>query len=136
MIKKFENESSSIVGRKDQIKKALFNIIKNAIEAMPDSGTLAIEQIENVTGIQVSISDTGIGIPKDKLRLLGTPFFTLKQDGKGMGLAQVFNTIQSNNGKISVTSEEGQGTTFFLTFPKTIKHVDTIYRRSYYDSNN
>src|SRR3954451_16989951 len=126
VIKHFENESSSIVGRKDQIKKALFNIIKNAIEAMPDSGTLAIEQTSNATGIQVSISDTGIGIPKDKLRLLGTPFFTLKQDGKGMGLAQVFNTIQSNNGKISVTSEEGHGTSFLLTFPKTIKHVDTF----------
>ena len=87
------------------------------------------------TSIQVTISDSGVGIPKDKLRLLGTPFFTLKQDGKGMGLAQVFNTIQSNNGKISVTSEEGQGTSFLLTFSKTIKHV-YIYRRSYNDSNN
>ena len=126
VIKHFEHENSSIVGRKDQIKKALFNIIKNAIEAMPDSGTLAIEQTEDFHRIQVSISDTGIGIPKDKLRLLGTPFFTLKQDGKGMGLAQVFNTIQSNNGKISVTSEEGHGTSFLLTFPKPNKHVDTF----------
>jgi rsbT co-antagonist protein RsbR len=126
VIKHFENESSSIVGRKDQIKKALFNIIKNAIEAMPKSGTLAIEQTEDSTHVQVRISDSGIGIPKDKLRLLGTPFFTLKQDGKGMGLAQVFNTIQSNNGKISVTSEEGHGTSFALTFPKTIKHADTF----------
>jgi rsbT co-antagonist protein RsbR len=93
---------------------------------MPNSGTLAIEQTEDSSTVQIRISDTGIGIPKDKLRLLGTPFFTLKQDGKGMGLAQVFNTIQSNNGKISVTSEEGHGTSFLLTFPKTIKHVDTF----------
>ena len=48
VIKNFENENSSIVGRKDQIKKALFNFIKNAIEAMPDSGTLVIEQYEDV----------------------------------------------------------------------------------------
>ena len=118
VIKKFENENSVIVGRKDQIKKALFNLIKNAIEAMPEGGTLMIEQYEDLHDITSYISDSGIGIPKDKLRLLGTPFFTLKQDGKGMGLAQVFNTIQTNRAKIRVTSEEGQGTTFILSFPK------------------
>ena len=107
-----------IFGRKDQIKKALFNLIKNAIEAMPEGGTLMIEQSEDYQGIHLNISDSGIGIPKDKLRFIGTPFFTLKQDGKGMGLAQVFNAIQSNRGKIRISSEEGKGTTFFLTFAK------------------
>lgn len=120
--KQFQNESALIIGRKHQIKKALFNLIKNAIEAMPKGGTLLIEQLEDNHETHLSISDTGIGIPRDKLRLLGTPFFSLKQDGKGMGLAQVFNAIQSNQGKIHVTSEEGQGTTFFLSFPKTIQH--------------
>lgn len=126
VIKHFENENAMIVGRKDQIKKALFNIIKNAIEAMPKGGTLVIDQTDEAQNVKITISDSGIGIPKDKLRLLGTPFFTLKQDGKGMGLAQVFNAIQSNNGKISVTSEEGHGTSFILTLPKTIKHADTF----------
>ncbi|WP_394232444.1 ATP-binding protein [Niallia oryzisoli] len=126
VIKHFENESAMIVGRKDQIKKALFNIIKNAIEAMPKGGTLVIDQSDESQNVIISISDSGIGIPKDKLRLLGTPFFTMKQDGKGMGLAQVFNAIQTNNGKISVTSEEGHGTSFILTFPKTIKHAETF----------
>ena len=122
VIKKFDNESSVILGRRDQIKKALFNLIKNAIEAMSPGGTLMIEQYEDFQDIHISITDSGIGIPKDKLRLLGTPFFTLKQDGKGMGLAQVFNAIQTNDGKIHVTSEEGKGTTFFLSFPKVITH--------------
>ena len=126
LIKHFENENAVVVGRKDQIKKALFNIIKNAIEAMPNGGTLMIDQTQDAKNIHLCISDSGVGIPKDKLRLLGTPFFTLKQDGKGMGLAQVFNAIQSNNGKISVTSEEGSGTAFTLTLPKTIKHADTL----------
>lgn len=122
VIKKFENESATIFGRKDQIKKALFNLIKNAIEAMSNGGTLIIEQSENYSEINLSISDSGIGIPKDKLRLLGTPFFSLKQDGKGMGLAQVFNAIQTNEGKIHVTSEEGKGTTFYLSFSKVKQH--------------
>lgn len=126
MIKSFENEFSMITARKDQIKKALFNLIKNAIEAMDKKGTLVIEQSDYGHEIQINISDTGIGIPKDKLRLLGTPFFTMKQDGKGMGLAQVFNAIQSNNGKISITSEEGIGTTFTLTFTKTIQHCNQL----------
>jgi rsbT co-antagonist protein RsbR len=121
VIKSFGNENAMIVGRKNEIKKALFNLIKNAIEAMPDGGTLIIEQYEKDHEIHVNISDTGVGIPIDKIRLLGTPFFTLKQDGKGMGLAQVFNTIQGNHGKIRVKSEEGKGTTFFLTFSKPIQ---------------
>ena len=122
VIKQFDNENIRIIGQKDQLKKALFNLIKNAIEAMPKGGTLVIEQTEDYENIHLSISDSGVGIPKDKLRLLGTPFFTMKQDGKGMGLAQVFNAIQNNHAKIRVTSEEGQGTTFFLSFKKTLKH--------------
>ena len=122
VIKKFMNESSVIFARKDQIKKAVFNLIKNALEVMSSGGTLMIEQYEDYQEIHIKISDSGIGIPKDKLRLLGTPFFTMKQDGKGMGLAQVFNAIRTNDGKIRVTSEEGQGTTFFLSFPKARSH--------------
>ncbi|WP_409975068.1 ATP-binding protein [Bacillus sp. Bva_UNVM-123] len=125
LIKKFEHENAMISGRKDQIKKALFNLIKNAIEAMAEGGTLIFEQYEDAHGVHLSISDSGMGIPKDKLRLLGTPFFTLKQDGKGMGLAQVFNAIQSSNGKISVSSETGLGTTFFLSFTKTLQHSNS-----------
>ncbi len=122
LIKRFDNECAMVVGRKDQIKKALFNLIKNAIEAMPKGGTLFIEQNEDLHEIHLNISDSGIGIPQDKIRLLGTPFFTLKQDGKGMGLAQVYNAIHGNHGKVRVTSEEGEGTTFYLSFSKTIQH--------------
>jgi rsbT co-antagonist protein RsbR len=122
VMKKLENENSMILGRRDQIKKALFNLIKNAIEAMSPGGTLIIEQYEDFQDVHINISDSGVGIPTDKLRLLGTPFFSLKQDGKGMGLAQVFNAVQTNDGKIHVTSEEGKGTTFFLSFPKLRSH--------------
>ncbi|QGQ45228.1 ATP-binding protein [Metabacillus sediminilitoris] len=124
VVKNFENKNANIIGKKDQIKKAFFNLIKNAIEAMPDGGTLVVNEYEDIQNIHITISDTGVGIPKDKLRLLGTPFFTLKQDGKGMGLAQVFNAVQNNHAKIHVNSKEGQGTTFHLSFLKNQKkHV-------------
>jgi rsbT co-antagonist protein RsbR len=126
IVKKFENESAMIICRKDQMKRAFFNLLKNAIEAMPEGGTLLIEEKDNGSEIQIKITDSGIGIPKNKLRLLGTPFFTLKQDGKGMGLAQVFNAVQSNQGKINVLSEEGQGTTFILSFPRYNQHTSQI----------
>ena len=89
-------------------------------------GSNQVQQYEDVHDVHLTISDSGIGIPKDKLRLLGTPFFTMKQDGKGMGLAQVFNTIQNNKAKIRVTSEEGQGTTFILSFSKN--HHQTLFK--------
>ena len=90
VIKHFENENAMIIGRRDQIKKALFNIIKNAIEAMPKGGTLMFDQSEDSHSVKLCISDSGIGIPKDKLRLLGTPFFTLKARWKRYGFSTSF----------------------------------------------
>ncbi|RBW70202.1 ATP-binding protein [Bacillus taeanensis] len=117
--KTIESKGAMVTGRKDQIKKAFFNLIKNAIEAMSNGGTLTVKLYEDHEGVHITISDTGVGIPKDKLRLLGTPFFSLKDDGKGMGVAQVFNAMQNNNAKVKVHSEEGNGTSFSLHFSKS-----------------
>lgn len=129
VVKKLEHPSAVITGRKSQIKKALFNIVKNAIEAMPKGGILTIEQYEDHEGVHIRIADTGVGIPKDKLRMLGTPFFSLKEDGTGMGVAQVFSAMQNNNAFVQVESEEGKGTAFCLHFPKGIRHLDPFSRR-------
>lgn len=115
--KQFSNTSVTIYGKKNQLKKALFNMIKNAIEAMPDGGTLTIGQFLDYRGVHITIEDTGYGIPKDKIPILGTPFFTMKKDGTGMGLAQVYSTINESNGTIQVHSQEGIGTKFHLFFP-------------------
>jgi PAS domain S-box-containing protein len=107
----------------DQIQQVLINIILNATQAMPDGGTLTI--ISSVAeGIQigdsfkntvrVAIKDTGVGIPKENLDKLFTPFFTTKEKGKGVGLGLpvVHGIIERHKGKIVVDSELGQGTTF------------------------
>lgn len=117
----FASDHAMIYGKREQIKKALFNIIKNAIEAMPNGGTLIVNQKEDSDYVYLSISDTGIGIPKEKLRLLGTPYFTMKEDGKGMGLVQVFEAVKKSGGTIRIESEENEGTTVFLTFLKYAK---------------
>ncbi len=107
-----------IFGKKNLYLKAFFNLMKNAIEAMPLNGTLRIEHYFQDDYVHVKISDTGVGIPKEKMNLLGTPFFSSKTDGTGLGLTQVFTTINDHNGQISVHSVVGQGTTFHLKLPQ------------------
>ncbi len=113
----FSNTHEKIYGKRNQLKKAFFNLLKNAFEAVQDRGTITIKHYTSDNGLIVSISDTGIGIPKEKIRLLGTPFFTSKIEGTGMGLTQVFSTIYEHDGKIHVNSEVGKGTCFIIHFP-------------------
>ena len=63
------------------------------------------------------MSDTGVGIAEDQLKLLGTPFFSTKSEGTGLGLTQVFTTIHEHGGNISVQSTVGKGTIFHIQLP-------------------
>jgi anti-anti-sigma regulatory factor/two-component sensor histidine kinase len=129
VIKSFDSPGTYIYARRNQLKRAFFNLLKNAFEAIPEKGTIAIRhQVEEDT-VTVTIKDTGNGIPKEKLKMLGTPFFTTKQNGTGMGLTFVFSVIYQNNGSIEVDSEEQIGTTFTIMFPinsGTIKHREVV----------
>lgn len=107
-----------IFGKKNLYLKAFFNLIKNAIEAMPSKGKLSLEHYFQDDYVHVKISDTGVGIPKDKMNLLGTPFYSSKSDGTGLGLTQVFTTINDHGGQMTVNSVVGKGTTFHLKLPQ------------------
>lgn len=107
-----------IFGKKNMYLKAFFNLIKNAIEAMPGKGKLRIEHYYQDNSMHVKISDNGIGIPKDKINLLGTPFYSSKSDGTGLGLTQVYSTINGHGGQITVQSVIGKGTTFHMKLPE------------------
>ncbi|WP_042356775.1 ATP-binding protein [Bacillus rubiinfantis] len=115
VITDFHHTNAGIVGKKNQFKKAFFNLIKNAIEAINGSGTLTITHRLVDGKVIVTIKDTGVGIPEEKLSMLGTPFFSTKAEGTGMGLTQVFSVIYQHGGKIYVESEENKGTTFTIT---------------------
>ncbi len=120
IARNFHNSDEIIYGKRNQLKKAFFNLLKNAFEAIPNEGTISIEHYRMDDFIYVIISDTGVGVPKEKLQLLGTPFFTTKDEGTGMGLTQVFSTIYQHGGTIDVKSSEGIGTTFTIQFPTEI----------------
>nr|WP_263327432.1 ATP-binding protein [Neobacillus sp. Marseille-Q6967] len=106
-----------IIGKKNLFLKAFFNLIKNAFEAINDQGKLKIEHYYENGLVHVRISDTGEGIPADKIKMLGTPFFSSKNDGTGLGLTQVYTTIHEHGGNITVSSEVGMGTTIHIQLP-------------------
>lgn len=106
-----------ILGKKNLFLKAFFNLIKNALEAMPSKGKIRIEHFFQDDLIQVKITDNGVGVPKDKMNMLGTPFYSSKGEGTGLGLTQVFTTVNEHGGSIKVQSEIGIGTTFLVQLP-------------------
>ncbi|WP_218092517.1 ATP-binding protein [Paenibacillus solanacearum] len=134
--RKYENVDLEIMGRKNQLKRAIFNVIKNAFESISDEGTVSVRHSLDADGKQarIIISDTGSGIPKEKLALLGTPFFSTKSEGTGMGLVQVFSTVYQHGGTIDIDSEESRGTTFCIRVPMErsrasgVVELDLTYR--------
>lgn len=116
-----------IFGKRNQLKKAFFNLLKNAFEAIPETGVIKIEHYRIGDTIYVSIEDTGTGIPEEKLHLLGTPFFTTKNEGTGMGLTQVYSTLYQHGASIEVKSAVGVGTAFTIKFPvETSREVELV----------
>jgi PAS domain S-box-containing protein len=99
------------------MKQALLNLIKNAIAAMNDGGTLTIATGFNDTEIQISVKDTGIGISEENLPKIFEPYFTTKPTGTGLGLTLVFKIIREHRGDLNVKSREGEGTDFIITLP-------------------
>ena len=101
----------------DRIKQVFLNLVKNGIEAMPNGGDLYVGlQIQN-KNVQISIQDTGVGISQEKLKKIGEPFYTTKENGNGLGLMVSFKIIESHNGRVYIESEENKGTTFNVVLP-------------------
>ncbi len=103
-----------------QIQQVFFNIISNAIEAMPKGGELQVTTSQTDTFISITFKDTGVGIPKENISKLFEPLFSTKPKGLGLGLAACQNIIVLHQGKIEFKSQEGQGATFIVTLPKLI----------------
>lgn len=108
---------SFVYGDKNQIIQVLINIMKNAIEAMPKGGILALRVWEEENGVHTMIADTGVGISKERLEKIGEPFFTLKEKGMGLGLTTSTKIIQEHKGTLKIESELGKGTTVYLSLP-------------------
>ncbi|HFI2421609.1 sporulation sensor histidine kinase KinB [Bacillus paranthracis] len=112
-----QSTSFFIAGEKQKLNQCLLNILKNCIEAMPKGGDLYFTLVPDHKHIQLYIKDTGVGMDQEQVKRLGSPFYSTKEKGTGLGMMVVFSVVQAMNGKIDIISEKGTGTTFLLTFP-------------------
>jgi two-component system sensor histidine kinase HydH len=107
-------------GDQELLQQVLLNLVMNSIQAMPHGGLLTVRISETVDAAQIEVQDTGVGVPANVLRLIGTPFFTTKSDGNGLGLAFCKTIASLHKGSIEFESAEGQGTKVTLQIAKTI----------------
>jgi len=111
-----------VAGDRVQLEQVLMNLMLNAIEAMPDAnGDLTVTSKPTDDGhLLISVSDTGVGIPTDKVDRIFDTFFTTKPQGTGMGLAISRSIVESHGGRLWATSTSGRGSTFRFTLPHKV----------------
>jgi nitrogen fixation/metabolism regulation signal transduction histidine kinase len=102
---------------REMLARALGNLVGNALDAMPEGGTLRVAAAAQDGGVAIEISDTGPGLTEEQRTRLFTPYYTTKKGGTGLGLAIVQGIVSDHGGRIRVESEPGRGTTFTLLLP-------------------
>jgi PAS domain S-box-containing protein len=129
-----DNDLPPVLGDETQISQALVNVVVNAFHAMTEGGHCHIAATTCTTDgkhwVEVSVRDTGVGIPKDALPRLFEPFYTTKASGSGLGLAIAYRIMEDHGGLISVSSVRGSGTAVTLRFPALVTHPQEIEARS------
>jgi two-component system, NtrC family, sensor histidine kinase HydH len=100
-----------------RLEEALLNLVANAIEATPPGGEVAVEVRPYGGQAEILVRDTGSGMLPDTLRRLGTPFFTTRDDGTGLGVVLARSVIALHGGSLRYESEPGKGTTVRATLP-------------------
>lgn len=104
-------------GKQNEFKQAILNIMKNSVEAINENGTLAVNAYRKNDHVHIEIKDDGIGMTKKQAEQLGTPYYSTKDKGTGVGLTITYKIIKDMNGKIAVKSEKGVGTIFTIVIP-------------------
>jgi two-component system cell cycle sensor histidine kinase/response regulator CckA len=140
-----EEDLPAVDGDFSQLEQVLVNLIVNALDAMPDGGDLTIAThlalrnqtdlvekesiVHNRQEVQISITDTGTGIPIEIQSAIFEPFFTTKPEGKGtgLGLSSAFGIIRQHGGEIEVSSSPGIGATFIVSLPAQVQRPATLH---------
>jgi signal transduction histidine kinase/CheY-like chemotaxis protein len=117
VMRRYAPSLPQVQADRERMEQALTNLVLNAVEAMPDAGTLSIQLRTRGHWLTMAISDTGPGIPPEAQRRIFEPFFTTKTRGTGLGLAIARRVIEEHGGAIEVSSELDKGTTFAIQLP-------------------
>ena len=107
----------------DLLHRALSNLVLNAMDAMPQGGSLNVRTFQDGAQARIEVSDTGKGLTPEECERLFTPYYTSKEHGTGLGLAIVQSVINDHGGRISVRSEPGRGTTFVIGLPGNLEKM-------------
>jgi two-component system sporulation sensor kinase A len=120
--KEFTKKAIATIDEK-QLERVFLNLIKNAVQAMPNGGKLTVTTNEAEDYVEIVFTDTGVGIPDENMSKIFTPLFTTKAKGIGMGLPICKRIVEEHGGTIEVKSKVGQYTTFIIKLPKNEKQV-------------
>jgi two-component system sporulation sensor kinase B len=112
-----ESNQNYISGDRKKLEQSLINIVKNGIESMPEGGKLIINSVVDYPVVRIKIRDEGKGMTQQQINRLGEPYFTMKNNGTGLGMMVSFSLIKGMDGHISVDSEVGKWTSFTIEFP-------------------
>jgi PAS domain S-box-containing protein len=116
----YESHLPLITCDENQLKQVFLNVLKNAIEAMPNGGVIELKVTQDINHqIAILIRDEGVGIPKDRIPSLGEPFYTTKEKGTGLGLMTCYKIIENHQGQLQIESEINKGTTVRIMLPAT-----------------
>ncbi|GAC1472084.1 MAG: hypothetical protein PVSMB11_07750 [Desulfuromonadaceae bacterium] len=110
-------EDIPIYGNRDRLAQVVLNVVKNAIQAMPDGGTVRITAAVAGRLATIRVDDNGHGISQEEMSRIFKPFFTTKARGTGLGLALCRKIVEEHDGKIAVQSAVGQGTSVSIIIP-------------------
>jgi two-component system, sporulation sensor kinase E len=100
-----------------RLEQVFHNLIANAVDAMPEGGTLTVRTWSTGGSLFIRVADTGIGIPAEQLARVEEPFYTSKRHGTGLGLSVVRSIVWEHNGKLTLESQVGRGTTVTIELP-------------------
>ena len=121
-------EARKIVADSAYLNRILYNLVTNAVQAMPKGGKIIIHvsKDKKTDDAVITVEDTGVGIPEAAKDKLFTPMFTTKSKGQGFGLAVIKRMAEALKGTVSFESQEGKGTKFIVRLPQNIKKETDI----------
>ncbi|MED1862515.1 ATP-binding protein [Fictibacillus nanhaiensis] len=131
VIISFEKEKDMplVYGEKNQLTQVIINMIKNAMEALPDGGVISLSAAPVDGHVVLSVKDNGVGMTDEQQKRIGEPFYTTKCNGTGLGLMVCFKIIQNHGGTILVDSKLNEGTSFQITLPvHSASTVDSVHK--------
>ncbi len=121
VVRRHAAATVAAVADADLLRPVLLNLIRNAVQAMPEGGTLTVTIQSSGASAVVAIADTGVGIPPNACEDIFRPFYTTRTRGTGLGLAVARGLVTAMGGSLSVESEVGRGTTFTVELPAAVE---------------